>query len=225
MQPLPFTPDPDLSYWPTPPEIADDTVWSGLAVWHVLGEGVRVLEPSAGEGHLGEAIRNRLPYAEITCVEPDPARAAVLRRLDGVANEVVEATLEDYLTTVSAAAAAGHWRPFDLVVMNPPFTLKGRREAWAEHVLAIDDHPDLLAPGAHISAIVPHVAVAGRSPLVRAVRARTVKVTPHERRLFPETFSSVGARVSTVSILIEHPYGDDVDDAGDAGDAANLVRR
>jgi tRNA1(Val) A37 N6-methylase TrmN6 len=94
-----FTPDPALSYWPTPDEIADDLVYWLLEPWHGMGEGIRVLEPSAGEGHLAQAVRQHLPDAHITAVEPSPQRAATLRTLPHL--DVVEATLESYLDDVA----------------------------------------------------------------------------------------------------------------------------
>lgn len=197
-----YEPDPALSFWPTPPEVADDLVYQALSPWHGDGEGVRVLEPSAGDGHLAAAIRARLPRAHIVCVEPSPERAARLRSLPGLADEVVEATLEDYLLAVAFSAMAGDWEPFDLVVMNPPFTLDGRPEAWAEHVLAIHDDPNLLGTLGTISAVVPHIAKTGQSKRVRKVRDLLIPhygLTECER----DAFAPVGAQVSTVLLLIE----------------------
>jgi len=171
-----YTPDPALSFWPTPTDVADDLVYLALCPGHGLGEAasgvpqVRILEPSAGEGHLARATRAHLPYAHITAVEPNPQRAATLRALPGVADEVVESTLENYLAAVAVQALTGGWTPFDLVLMNPPFTLDGRPEAWAEHLLAIYTDPHLLAPGGTLGAVVPRIILTGKSKLVRAVR-------------------------------------------------------
>ena len=157
-----FARDTALSFWPTPPEVADDLVIPALCPGYGFGEAcgdvpqVRILEPSAGEGHLARVARRHLPCAHITAVEPDPTRAATLRALPNVVDEgvesylparlralpevvdeVVESTLEDYLASVGVSALLGDWQPFDLVFMNPPFTLPGRPEVWAEHVLAV----------------------------------------------------------------------------------------
>jgi predicted RNA methylase len=177
---LPFTTDPALSFWPTPAEVADDLVYLALEPWHCLGNGIRVLEPSAGDGHLARAVRYHLPHASITAVEPCAQRAAGLRTLTNVVDEVVEDTLEHYLAgarrpvDASKGERPGHTclegGAFDLVVMNPPFTLPGRPEAWAEHVLAIYHAPHLLAPDGTLCAVVPHIALTGQSRLVRAVR-------------------------------------------------------
>lgn len=193
----------EASFWPTPAEIADDLVYDLLEPWHCLGEGIRVLEPSAGEGHLIQAVRHHLPDAHIIAVEPDAARAAVLRSRSD--SEVVEGTLETYLADVAAAALTGVWQPFDLVVMNPPFTLPGRPEAWAEHIAAICHDPHLLAPGATIGAVVPRILMTGKSKRVRAVRDLTDRCGGIEK-CRRGAFSATGAKVSTALMWTQKPF-------------------
>jgi len=220
-----YTPDPALSFWPTPYDVADDLVYLLLQPWHHLGEGVRVLEPSAGEGHLARAIRHHLPRAHITAVEPSHTRAESLRRLAAtppphrfppghnlpsaywprprpVVDEVVESTLENYLANVALTAFTGEWQPYHLVVMNPPFTLKGRPEAWAEHVLAIYHDPYLLTPGGVLGAVVPHVVKGGQSKKVRAIREL---LHPHYgiEECQRGAMAPVGAKVSAALIFAE----------------------
>ena len=194
-----FTPDPALSFWPTPDDVANDLVYQLLEPWHGLGGGVRVLEPSAGAGHLVHAIQHHLPDADITAVEPSAPRAATLRTLPGV--HVVESTLEAYQVEVSMHAFAGQWEPYDLVIMNPPFTLDGRPEAWAEHVLTIYSDPYLLKPGGVIGAIVPRIVMTGKSKRVRALRDLVGGVEECEQG----AFDCVGAQVSTALMWIQKP--------------------
>lgn len=207
MTAIEFTADPAMSFWPTPPEVADDLIYRALVPG--FGDGgaaggvpqVRVLEPSAGEGHLLRAVRKHLPRAHVTAVEPSSPRAQRLRDC-GLADEVIEATLEDYLASVAASAFAGVFLPFDVVVMNPPFALPDRPEAWAQHFLGIYDDPHLLAPYGQISAVVPRIVATGRSRLVRRVRAL---LDPHYGiDLCPRgAFDAVGAQVSTAMICVE----------------------
>lgn len=209
MTAIAYEPDPQMSFWPTPPEVADDLVrrvmnpgfGDGAAAGGVPQ--VRVLEPSAGDGHLLTAIREYLPGAWVTAVEPSPARAARLRE-QGLADEVIESTLEDFLCTVAVRALTGTFEPYDLVIMNPPFTLPDRPEAWAEHFLAIQDDPHLLNPWAQISAVVPHTMLTGKSKLVRKIR---VTLDPYygTERCERGAFDPVGARVSTVTIWWQKP--------------------
>jgi hypothetical protein len=208
--PVAFAPDPALSFWPTPHEVADDLVYRvmvpgfGDGAASVDGEvpQVRVLEPSAGDGHLGRVIRKYLPNGHITCVEPSSQRAATLRAQDGLADEVVESTLEEYLDAVAWSALAGTFEPFDVVIMNPPFTLADRPQAWAEHILAIYNHPHLLAPYAQIGAVVPRNVLNGKSKAVRTVRelchpAHGIEVCDKG------AFNPVGARISTALLWLE----------------------
>lgn len=207
MTAIAFTADPAMSFWPTPPQVADDLVYRALVPG--FGDGgaaggvpqVRVLEPSAGEGHLLRAVRQHLPRAHVTAVEPSPVRARRLRA-GGLADKVIEATLEEYLASVAVAALAGDFAAFDLVVMNPPFTLPDRPEAWAQHVLSIHDDPYLLAPYGQISAVVPRIVATGRSRLVRQVRSLL-----HPRFGIDlcdrGAFDAVGAQVSTAMIWLE----------------------
>jgi predicted RNA methylase len=221
-----YTPDPAMSYWPTPADIADDLVYPAIIPGHGLGEAagdvpqIRILEPSAGEGHLARIARGYLPHAHITAVEPSPQRAAALRDLDGVVNEVVESTLEDYLAggaDIGTLFDTGNRAPFDLVFMNPPFALAGRPEAWAEHVLAICLDPTLVAPGGTVGAIVPRVVLTGKSKLTRAVRDL---IGPLAGRYADGTilgergqiepcakgaFSPTGAGVSTALVWVHKP--------------------
>jgi predicted RNA methylase len=198
-----FIPDPALSYWATPTDVADDLVYLLMQPWHWMGGGVRVLEPSAGEGHLLRAVRDHLPESSITAVEPDSARAETLRTEPGV--EVVESTIEQYLMGITARVFSGDWEPFHLVVMNPPFTLAGRSEAWAEHLLAIYRDPYLMAPGGTVGAVVPRIVMTGKSKRVREVRELIGDVGGVEecRR---GAFASRGAQVSTALLWAQKPF-------------------
>lgn len=202
MATIDYVPDPALSFWPTPVDVADDLVrrvmCPGFGLGGAVGDvpQVRVLEPSAGDGHLAQAVRRQLPDAHLTCVEPSGRRAARLREQADLADQVIEATLEEYLM--------GAWmaEPFDVVVMNPPFTLPGRPEAWAEHVLAIYNDPFILAPYGQISAVVPRIVMTGKSKLVREVREL---LDPHHgiEECPQGSFDPVGAKLSTARIWTE----------------------
>ncbi|MEV4197035.1 class I SAM-dependent methyltransferase [Micromonospora globbae] len=206
-----YTPDPAMSYWPTPPDVADDLVYWVLTPGHGNGEDLRVLEPSAGEGHLARVVRDYLPHAHITAVEPSPERAATLRTMTDVVDDVIHAPLEGYLTTVAMQALAGDWTPYDLVFMNPPFTLPGRREAWAEHVLAIYEDPHLLAPGGHLGAIVPLQAMRGTSRRVRAIRELCRPYRGGIEECDRRAFAASGTGYATALMWIQKPAPREVD--------------
>jgi hypothetical protein len=93
-----------------------------------------------------------------------------------------------------------------LVIMNPPFTLDGRPEAWAEHILALHDAPHILAPHGVISAVVPRIVMTGKSRLVRKVRDLVI---PHYgfSECDRDAFCPVGAKLSTTLLMIEQLGG------------------
>lgn len=153
------TRDKELSYWATPPALAAELI-AGLG----LEQGSFVLEPSAGDGALVRAVHKAYHDVLVTAVEPDQARRTVLR-MCGTEwwLHLWKGTFEDY-----AAVASSDGARFDAVVMNPPFTLPGRRYAWAEHLTLAWD---LLAPGGQLRAIVPASLEFGRQRPIAAARA------------------------------------------------------
>lgn len=147
--------DKELSYWATPTDLAKLLV-DGLG----LSDGARVLEPSAGDGQLVRAVREAYPRVHITAVEPDAGRRTALsvNRFTGL--HVWSTTFEKFVAQPVAL--------FDAVVMNPPFTLPGRRYAWAEHLTMAWD---LLLPGGQLRAIVPASLGFGRQRPIASARA------------------------------------------------------
>jgi len=109
------------------------------------GGGVRVLEPSAGDGAMVRAILGVCPDAQVVAVEPNTARAAGLG--DDPRVTVCGGTFEEY-----AAGAAGDGVLFDAAIMNPPFSVPGNRTIWVDHVWLAWS---LLKPGGRLVAIVP----------------------------------------------------------------------
>lgn len=107
----------DGAFYPTAPALARYVV--GLAG---VSPGDRVLEPSAGMGAIVEALLEA--EADVTAVEVDPARAAVLRHRFQPRAGVIEG---DFLYLSP--------EEHDAVVMNPPFSIGGRHYTDAEHVL------------------------------------------------------------------------------------------
>lgn len=108
----------DLGYFPTPNTIAQD-----LVARAGIQPGMKVLEPSAGDGAI--VAPALAAGATVTAVEFDANRAATLAsRFPGV---VVRSG--DFLAMRPADLGL-----FDAVVMNPPFSLQGRPQADMDHV-------------------------------------------------------------------------------------------
>lgn len=155
--------DKELSYWATPPALAKELV-DGLG----LQSGMRVLEPSAGDGALVRALRSAYPQVHVTAVEPDSARRTVLRMNGTEGLHVWNGTFEDYVEFAEPAGIL-----FDAVIMNPPFTLPGRRYAWAEHFALAWNR---LVPGGQLRAVVPASLEYGRQRLIVTARALLTEV-------------------------------------------------
>jgi predicted RNA methylase len=113
-------------FFPTPPKLAELLV--DLAN---IQPGDEVLEPSAGIGSLAEAIRDKHPGADLTCVEQNADLVEVLR-LKGF-----ETIAGDFLKVSGQVHR---------IVMNPPY----ERRQDAEHVLHAFS---LLAPGGRLVAL------------------------------------------------------------------------
>lgn len=115
-----------------------------LPGWYGAFSELRVLEPSAGEGALADALHleGNVPAGNIRCVEPDPWRAAVLR---GKGYPTVEGRFQDWLAEAKRS-------PVDLILMNPPFTEPGDSRAWVEHLQLAWQ---LVDRGGRLVAVVP----------------------------------------------------------------------
>jgi len=132
----------DLQFYPTPQKVIDGIVRDLRDRWRGDLTGLRVLEPSCGDGRIMDALRGA--GARVFGVEVDAGR-------------VVEAKNRGHLVLrrnfleVEPGVAGGLWSDFDLVVMNPPFY--GRHYAkHVRHALRF------LKPGGKLVAILPATA-------------------------------------------------------------------
>ena len=109
-------------FFATPRDLADRMVQS-LGVSYPRGGKIRILEPSAGDGALADAVRRedqrmsdvwseRGLVADIVCVEENPDRAAVL------AAKQYRVVKTDFLQM----SVPVDQMKFDKIIMNPPFS-------------------------------------------------------------------------------------------------------
>jgi predicted RNA methylase len=123
-------PDRTASQWFTPPALAQRmAAWVRPALFDAAQRAytLRILEPSAGCGHIVQALRALSPGAQIDACELDPRWAEHLRML--ACCTVHEG---DYL------ARAAPQRRYNLAVSNPPYD--GGEEA--DHVAKILDESE-----------------------------------------------------------------------------------
>lgn len=114
-------------YFPTPAELALKIAEEALQ--HIHG-GMRVLEPSAGQGAIVEAIRQvrGIEDAEIVAVEIDAHHVPILTGKFGPAENVAVVNGDFLLMDAS------HLGQFDAIPMNPPFTAEKDALAYITHI-------------------------------------------------------------------------------------------
>ncbi len=172
-----------LDFFPTPETVADEMVNAAG-----IEDGMSVLEPSAGMGHIAERIRE-------TGVEPDVVEFSSGRRelLDAkgfnvVGNDFMEVTGE-----------------YDRIVMNPPFS--NRRDA--DHVRHAYG---LLKPGGRLVAIMGEGVFFGSDKKAQGFREWLDEVGGTEEKLAEGTFQDpslpVNTGVNARMVVIDKPTGD-----------------
>jgi hypothetical protein len=175
-----------LAFFPTPNEV----IWEMLSYAPLCGswaKEMRFLEPSAGQGAIANIIcdESRQTPSDINMdlVEIDPFRASLLRG-QGYKN-VFEMDFLDYIPGPV----------YDMILMNPPFSLKGDSVAYATHILHAYD---LLAPEGVILAIVP----SSWKQKMDAKSRRLVEIGSYSLAVPKGAFKESGTMVSTEILYI-----------------------
>ncbi len=186
-------------YVPTPAGLAEDLVrWYGeLEPPRARDRRLRVLEPSAGIGRFVSAIRDQLgaEWCEITAVEPDARRSRQIPADE--ATTVHTETFEDF----EARAQLNGWR-FDVIVMNPPFSVPGRPNIWAEHLLTAWK---LLAAGGRLVAIVPASVLDRRRAGLVGQAGQLVHMNGVAEELPLDAFAESGITFPTAVVALDKP--------------------
>lgn len=161
----------DLSFYATPAAVVE--IMLGRVY---LKAGARVLEPSAGTGHIAHELRRR--GARVDAVEVDVNRAHQIRGCN--------VRVANFLNLPPDPV-------YDLVVMNPPFY----GVHWMDHV--VHAHR-FLKPGGTLISVLPVTAEIGESAKHDAFRAWLDGKRPRWQDLPPESFASSGTRINTVTL-------------------------
>jgi len=173
-----------LDFFPTPESVADEMVAAAD-----IQPGMRVLEPSAGMGHIAERIR----AAE---VEPEVGEVSADRRelLDAKGFAVVA---QDFLALTEGG--------YDRILMNPPFS-EGRDIQHVRHAY------DLLKPGGRLVAIMGESAFTNQNKRATEFREWLESVGGTEEKLPEGTFNDPSLPVNTGAnarmVVIEKPQGE-----------------
>lgn len=176
--------DNPLDFYRTPGEVLGMMIERAQ---HMAPNATMILEPSAGDGAIATGLRTAFPGAQITVVEIDPKRAAKLRAIDGIT--VIEG---DFLQ---------HTGAYELIVMNPPFSIESDK---LEYVAHIEHAYTLLCPGGALVSVAPS-----------GLKYRTDKRTAHLREMVErdgniedapgQAFEVSGTSVATVILALTKP--------------------
>lgn len=169
----------DHDFFATAPARADVMVADAdIKPYHV------VLEPSAGEGAIADAIRRAVPGCQLIVGELDNDRAALLRE------KGYDCQFSDFLTFNPGAI-------FDRAVLNPPFSarsdVKHVMHAWS-----------LLKPGGRLVAIMAAGVMTNSYKDVVAFR-ELLSETGRAIALPAGEFKHAGTMVSTVQVVMDKP--------------------
>lgn len=176
----------DVGWFPTPDKLADRVVaMAGLK------PGMTVLEPSAGEGAIVQAIKRTGLAVFLGAIERDPKRREKLRAIDPI---LLAGTghLDDFLDYQPAAAE------YDRIVMNPPFARVGR----GDHLDHVRHAFALLDEGGIAVAILP-ASVDFRQDRRHAEFRAWVEAHGHIEALPDGSFKASGTDVRTVVVRLE----------------------
>lgn len=172
----------DLQFYGTPAKVIDDILrhkFSSL-------KGKRILEPQCGEAAIMEGLR-RAGADDILGIEVDLSRVLTSRRKGF---NVLHGNF------LEAAAA----KPFDIVVMNPPFYgrhyAKHVRHAWS-----------MLAPGGTLVAILPATARYDHHELDDLVKEGSGRYSEPWSDLPVGSFSASGTNINTTVLTLHKPKG------------------
>lgn len=170
----------DLGWFPTPEPLARYII--GYAN---LYPGVEVLEPSAGKGALAEIIAETVGRENVFCVEIDAGRAAHL------VDQGYPTICHDFLTWQPE-------RPFDRIVMNPPFA----KQQDIDHV----QHAwSMLAPGGTLVAIMSKGSEFNRNRKGKAFQ-QLVDRYGHIFDNAENAFKESGTGVRTITVVLDKPF-------------------
>lgn len=194
-------------YVPTPGPLAQYLVDRHAELWG-NGNGLMVLEPSAGTGPLVDAIAgttaadNVRTWLTVHAVEPDARRLARIEQDDRPNVQGFRATFEEF-----AASAAALGTRYDRIVMNPPFSVPGDAFIWIKHVVTAYS---LLKPGGRLVAIVPAAVLDARRVGVRRYLGIADLIARHGggEANDVDAFADSGVKVATAIIWLDRPLTD-----------------
>jgi GNAT superfamily N-acetyltransferase len=180
-----------LDFFPTPQSVADEMIAAAE-----IQEGMKVLEPSAGMGHIADQIRD-------AGVDPDVIELSGNRRelLEAKGHNIVAHDFMDY-----------NEGGYDRIIMNPPFSDR-RDAAHVQHAY------DLLKPGGRLVAIMGEGVFFGSDKKASSFMDWLDSVGGEHEKMPENTFMDkslpVTTGVNTRMVVIDKPLSGKTANTGD----------
>lgn len=186
------------AFFPTPPDIiqwllaeADYPKDTEPGFWKEC----RALEPSAGDGAIIKAIRQRDRGLPIDAVELDPINIEAMRQQEFEGVNLIEG---DFLEIELEPR-------YIAIVTNPPFSTKGNKNLWVKH---IEKCLTLLRPGGKLAFIAPDNFRWSDDPNIAALRHEMALRNAYVKQSPCGAFRESGTEIATVLVSCYH-FGQD----------------
>jgi SAM-dependent methyltransferase len=184
-------------YVATPRELAERLVLDHTDI-HDSTDQLRVLEPSCGDGALVRVILEFGTDVQVTAIEPNAERARLADADDSRLRLLPGETFESYFNSTTPDSR----EQFDVVVMNPPFSVPDNKDIWVDHIRMAWE---MLAPGGRLAAIVPHNWTFRTQRKYRELR-EIIEAHGDSHPLGPDAFASAGVKgIFTDFIWLDRP--------------------
>lgn len=170
------------SYYPTPPEVIEQML--GYAQLENIEGIVKILEPSAGQGHILEYLKEY----DVTCGELYEKNCTILRK------KGYHLAFDDFMEYNLEFGC------YDRIIMNPPFVgLNKERHADIDHV----NHAfKFLIPGGKLVSIMFINVLYSESKKAKEFR-EFVEANGYFVELAKESFKKSGTTIGTVMVVID----------------------
>ncbi len=173
----------DYQYYPTPDNLADQ-----LVEMAEITDDHSILEPSAGQGAIVNAINRKLPNKKVWVCEIMPGNKTILS-----GNKNTLFVCNDFLTMDANKFS------FDRIIANPPFS----KNKDCVHIMKM--YP-LLIPGGRLVSFASKHWISTMKNAESAFREWTVKVDAKIIPVPAGSFKKNGTSFATCIIVIDKPY-------------------
>ncbi|MDR6218168.1 methyltransferase [Deinococcus soli (ex Cha et al. 2016)] len=184
------------AFFPTPSAVCDLVIASLEPDRMAWREQLRVLEPSAGKGALLDALR---PSLEAHLAQEGAPRNVTVHACELLPGNRLTLRAKGYDVVSDNFLEYSPSDGYDLILMNPPFSVPGDKNAWVTHLL----HAwSLLNPGGRLVAILPDTLRHRSDRQVMDVYALAA-LYGHIEEIGRGAFKASGTNVNTIVLTLD----------------------